>query len=174
MAIERRAAAEVRTGSGRSLIGYAAIFNVETRVGAFDEVIRAGAFKRSIGSGSDILMLSDHDPTKVLARTKAGTLKLSEDAKGLHFETADLPNTGAANDILELVRTGNAGGASFAFSVAPGGERWQRQLRELTEVRLHEISAVGAFPAYSQTEIAARSRSMPWRLCQAQRYLETC
>jgi HK97 family phage prohead protease len=110
----------------------------------------------------------------VLARTRAGTLKLSEDARGLRFETADLPHTGAANDILELVRTGNAGGASFAFTVAPGGERWHGQLRELTEIRLHEVSAVAAWPAYSETQIAARSRSTPWRLCAAKRWLETC
>jgi HK97 family phage prohead protease len=62
MQIERRAAAAVRS-SGRSLIGYAAVFNVEARIGTFNEVVRAGAFARSLAAVDDVLMLVDHDPT---------------------------------------------------------------------------------------------------------------
>jgi uncharacterized protein len=107
----------------------------------------------------------------VLARTKAGSLMLSEDTRGLHFETVDLPNTTAANDILELVRTNNAGGASFAFRTV--SERWDGKRRTLTEVDLEEVSVVAAHAAYEGTVVHARSRRVPPRLARALRVLET-
>jgi HK97 family phage prohead protease len=155
MKIEQRAAIEVRA-EGRRLQGYAAIFDAPTKIFGFTETVQRGAFGKSIAAGDDILALVDHDRTRVLARTRSGTLRLSEDSRGLAFETDDLPNTTAANDILELVRTGNAGGASFGFQVV--GEKWQGSKRTLTEVTLREISIVSAWPAYPQTSVSARSR----------------
>jgi HK97 family phage prohead protease len=171
MELERRAAVELRA-TGRRLQGYAAVFDQPTRIADFTEVVERGAFAKTLASGTDVLALVDHDATRVLARTKAGTLRLQEDAFGLSFEIADLPNTSAANDILELVRSGNAGGASFAFAVAPGGERWRGSTRTLTEVDLREVSVVAAVPAYTGTTVSARAR-MPARLALALRVLET-
>jgi HK97 family phage prohead protease len=168
--IERRAAVEIRA-TGRRLEGYAAVFGQPTEIADFVETVQQGAFARSIAAGADILALVDHDPTKVLARTKAGTLRLIEDARGLRFETSDLPATTAANDVLELVRSGNVGGASFAFRVPAGGERWQGKRRTLTEVDLREVSVVAAWPAYSGTTVSTRAR-IPPRLARALRALE--
>lgn len=168
--IERRAVIELRTRE-RGLEGYAAKFGVEARIGDFTEVIRAGAFKQSLAAGRDVLALVDHDKTKVLARTKSGNLRLSEDSQGLAFDIA-LPNTQAANDILELVGRGDAGGASFAFNVEPSGERWTGRRRELRSVTLHEISVVSAWPAYPDTVVIARAKTP--RLNLARFYLETC
>jgi len=163
-AVERRAvpALELRAVSGRRLQGYAAVFGAPAKIGSaggqFTESIRAGAFAASLASGSDVLALADHDPTRVLGRTAAGTLRLSEDSRGLAFDL-DLPHTSAANDVLELVRSGNAGGMSFGFRVPAGGDAWSApDVRELRTVDLHEISVVSAWPAYSQTSVTARSR----------------
>jgi HK97 family phage prohead protease len=101
--IERRASLiEVRASAGRKLAGYAATFGRQAQIGSFRETIRAGAFSRSLAGGADILLLADHDPKKVLARTAAGNLTLAEDDHGLRFE-ATLPDTSAARDVLALV-----------------------------------------------------------------------
>jgi HK97 family phage prohead protease len=57
-----------------------------------------------------------------------------------------------------MAKRGDLGGASFAFSVPEGGESWSGDKRELRSVRLHEISIVQSFPAYSGTDVQARSR----------------
>lgn len=156
--LELRGGAEVRASVGRTLHGHAALFNVEARIaGRFAEVLLPGCFKGSLG-GRDILALSDHDPAKVLGRTRGGSLRLAEDGRGLAFE-ADLPATRAADDVLELVRAGLAGGCSFGFSVAQDGERWIGNRRELRAVTLHEISIVSAWPAYDGTSVNARARA---------------
>lgn len=157
---ERRAATLEIRAKGRRLEGYAAIFNSETRIGnRFQEVIKPGAFSASLSATSDILALVDHDPGRVLARTRSGTLRLSEDTRGLAF-SFDAPDTTAGRDVLALAERGDLGGMSFGFSVRQGGENWQGDRRELRALDLFEISVVSAFPAYPDTTIAARARQM--------------
>ncbi|WP_234050740.1 MULTISPECIES: HK97 family phage prohead protease [unclassified Xanthobacter] len=151
--MERRAFPEVRA-AGRRLEGYAATFNTEARIAGFTEIIAPGAFR---ALGSDVLALLDHDPGKVLGRTRSGTLRLLEDAKGLAF-SLDLPDTQAGRDVLALAERGDLGGMSFGFTVPKGGESWQGTRRTLRTVGLAEISVVQAWPAYSGTEIALRAR----------------
>ncbi|WP_077960090.1 HK97 family phage prohead protease [Ensifer adhaerens] len=156
MTIETRIATEVRA-EGRKLTGYAATFGNETRILDFSETIAPGAFSASLRSNPDILALVDHDSGKVLARTKSGSLKLWEDAKGLAYEIA-LPETSLGRDILALATRGDVGGVSFGFTVPDGGDTWQGDKRTLRNVVLHEISIVQSFPAYSGTSVQARSR----------------
>lgn len=158
-------ATEIRA-QGRRLSGLAAVFDRPTSLGGGrTEVVRRGAFAGSLRKGTDILALADHDPARVLGRTAAGTLRLHETREGLAFEI-DLPHTTAANDILALVETRNAGGMSFGFvaedaPVVAG-------IRELRQVRLDEISVVSAWPAYQGTVVEARSR-----LAAARLFMET-
>lgn len=168
MDLERRAAAEIRA-KGRRLEGYAAVFGQEARIADFTEIIRPGAFKDSLAA--DVLALVDHDTSRLLARTKSGTLRLAEDSRGLHFDLA-IPETSVGRDVLALAKRGDLGGASFAFTVPKGGERWAGRSRELVRVNLQEISVVSAWPAYAGTSVVARSR-MPVRLAMALRYMET-
>lgn len=141
----------------RGLSGYAATFHQEARIAdGFTEVLLHGCFAASLASNPDLLLLADHDPTKVLSRTRSG-LQVSENGKGLFFEVAELPNTTAANDALELVRSGMVGGCSFAFTVPPDGQRWTGTRRELRAVSLLELSIVSAWPAYSGTSVAVRA-----------------
>ena len=70
---------------GKSLSGYAITFGQPSKdLGGFTEVIDKNAFDGV--DLSDVYMVSNHDFSKVLASTKAGTLKLNVDDKGLHFE----------------------------------------------------------------------------------------
>lgn len=154
--IERRAATSLRA-EGRRLEGLAAPFDSPTTIGDFQEVIRPGAFRRSLLAGRDILALADHDPSKVLGRTRSGTLRLAETPQGLSF-SLDLPETQVGRDLLALAERGDLGGMSFGFNVTD--EAWpSAKVRELREVELVEISVVQAFPAYSATSVNARSRS---------------
>lgn len=169
---ERRAAITEIRAQGRRLEGYAALFNTEARIGSFRETIKAGAFSQSL-TGRDVIALVDHDPSRVLARTRSRTLRLSEDTRGLAFDL-DVPDTQSGRDILALAERSDLGGMSFGFSVPKGGDHWTGDLRELRSVTLHEVSVVAAWPAYDGTVVSARARtgSSP-RLALASRYLET-
>ena len=146
--------AEVRA-EGRTLFGLAAPFNSETSLYGGREVIRPGAFKRSLADGGDILALADHNPAAVLARTRGGSLKLEETSRGLAF-SFPAPQTTTGNDALELVRSGLAGGMSFGFLTRQ--QRVTGDLRELLDVDLREISLVSSWPAYGDTQVSARAR----------------
>ena len=155
--IERRRATDLSVAPGqRKLVGYAADFEQETRIGDFTEVIKPGAFAASL-QDRDILALVDHDPGKLLARTKSGTLRLEEDSRGLRFEL-DVPDTTEGRDLLTLAERGDLGGMSFGFTVGRSGERWDGKKRELRAVTLHEISVVHAWPAYEGTTVEPRTK----------------
>ena len=164
--LERRAAELEIRARGRTLEGYAAVFDQRTRIDDFDEVILRGAFADSLREG-DKLALVDHDASKLLARTRNGSLKLAEDTRGLHFEIAALPKTSLADDVLALADAGSLGGASFGFMVKR--DAWQGSLRTLEAIDLREISIVNAWPAYPQTTVTARSATLAGRSDLARR-----
>lgn len=173
MNLERRALAAEMRASGRRLEGYAATFGAEARIRDYVETIAPGAFRESLAERGDILALVDHDPGRVLGRTRSGTLKLAEDTRGLHFEV-DLPATSAANDVLALADRGDLGGMSFAFTTRDGGDHWNGDRRELRSLNLIEVSVVGAWPAYPDTIVQARSRPILHpRAALARRFLDT-
>jgi HK97 family phage prohead protease len=169
--VERRAIVGELRARRRRLEGYAAVFDSAAQIRDYTETILPGAFRHSLAADKDILAMVDHDPGRVLARTRSKTLRLSEDMRGLHFDL-DLPATSYANDILALVESNNAGGMSFAF--IPLDERWDGDRRELRSVDLKEISVIAATPAYPSTLVEARARPVFYpRLAVARRYLES-
>jgi HK97 family phage prohead protease len=103
-------------------------------------------------------MYLNHDSTLVLGSTRAKTLRLTVDGKGL-LADADLPNTSYARDLAELMKRGDVDSMSFGFSVPRNGDSWSEDgmRRELREVRLHEVSVVTGFPAYKATSASLRS-----------------
>lgn len=168
--IERRTYdVELRAADGGAIVGYAAVFNSESRLigGAFKEVILPGAFKRAVVE-DDVRALWNHDQNYVLGRTKSGTLRLREDDHGLHTET-DPPDTQWARDFRESIRRGDVDQMSFSFKVPEGGDRWEQRGRELvryvSEVELFDISPV-TFPAYEATTVSARALAMSETLNQ--------
>lgn len=161
--LERRGYAVEIRAKGRRLEGYAATFSSSASIGGrFTESIAPGAFSGSLRSKADVLALVDHDPGRVLARTRSGTLRLAEDSKGLAFDL-DVPDTAAGRDVLALAERGDLGGMSFGFTALD--EKRDADRRELLVVELHEISVVQAWPAYEGTVIQARSlfRPSPFR-----------
>lgn len=175
--MERRGAIEFRAAAGNRLEGFAAVYNsLSEDLGGFVEVIRPGAFSRSLSAKPDVLALFDHDARHVLGRTKAGTLRLEDDAKGLRF-SIDVPQTQTGRDLLVSVGRGDISGASFAFTTKE--DRWlpgnSGMLRELLDVDLLDVT-ITANPAYPETEVARRALEQagtPLRSILARRYLQT-
>lgn len=146
----------------KKLIGYAALFNTETELfPGLRERIAPGAFTRTLAEGADVRALVDHDPSRIIARTKSGTLRLKENSKGLRAEIKP-SDTQAGRDILESVNRGDVDQMSFAFRAVK--ESWEDHkdgtaTRTLEDVDLFDVSPV-TYPAYEDTTIAARALEM--------------
>jgi len=151
---------EIRSeGDGMTLRGYAAIFNSPSQPLPFTETIKPGAFRDSLKSRNDIKLLWNHETGTVLGSTRAGTLRVTEDAVGLLIE-ANLPDTQAGRDAATLIKRGDVNAFSFGFRVAQGGDTWtSADQRVLKRVNIHEVSVV-SWPAYTATEGTATIRSM--------------
>lgn len=145
-------------GAAPKLTGYAAVFEQLSLVlySMFREKIARGAFASTLGD--DIRALWNHDTNSPLGRTKAGTLRLDEDAHGLRVEI-DPPDTQAGRDAVASIKRGDVDSMSFGFDVL--GDEWDQDedgqlIRTLTKIKLYEVSPV-VFPAYPQTTVSART-----------------
>ena len=150
--------AKAAQNSAKTLSGYAIVWNTPSKdLGGFKEVVSPDALKGV--DLSNVLMLNDHDYTQVLASVKAGTLKLTPDDKGLHFE-ATLPDTTTANDVFANVKAGNLDSCSFSFDVDDGSDKWEKDdqgniTRTINQIKdLFDVSVV-AVPAYDSTNVNA-------------------
>jgi HK97 family phage prohead protease len=160
--LERRAA--TLAAEGTTITGYAIVFDTLSEdLGGFREIITPAAVDRTLAEGLDVRALVDHDPSKVLGRLKAGTLRLLKDARGLRV-TITPPDTTVGRDTLALVTRGDVSGMSFTFEVVrPGGERFERRdgglVRIVSDMRIPEVSVV-TFPAYEATDATVARRSV--------------
>lgn len=153
---------EIRQGevdaNKMTFTGYAAVFNSPSEPLPFTEFIMPGAFKRSLKSRNEVKLFMNHNMDIVLGSTRAKTLRLTEDSKGLLAE-AVLPDTTAGRDLSVLMQRGDVNSMSFGFSVPAKGDKWANDgmTRELHQIRLHEVSIVTGFPAYQSTTATVRS-----------------
>ncbi len=166
------AGVELRTaeaGKARTISGYAATYNSRSqKLGSnpkFIETITPGAFRSVLAKKPDVRMLVQHDPNFILGRTKSGTLKLGEDARGLKFE-CELPDTTYARDAYIAIKRGDMNQCSFGFSLEKGDDDWTegedenrarcliRTIRNVSE--LSDVSVV-TYPAYADTTVEART-----------------
>jgi HK97 family phage prohead protease len=143
------------------------LYNVEAIIAnQFREVIRRGAFRDSIVH-DDIRASFNHDLNMLLGRKSAGTLSLSDDAKGLCYSIALNPNDPIAVSIAAKIERHDVAGSSFWFvPIHPDDEEWEQPdrsglpLRTFHRVRLIELGPV-AMPTYAVTArdaIAERNR----------------
>ena len=137
------------------LSGYAAVFNDSSVPLPFKESIAPGAFRKTLSETPDVRLLINHEGLP-LARTKNGTMTLTEDDRGLLFN-AEIADTQEGRDIYKLVQRGDVDQMSFAFRVIR--QKWSedRSRRVLTEVSLADgdVSVV-TYPAYPTTTVEAR------------------
>lgn len=143
------------------LEGYFSKFNDETEL--FDGVFERVSPEAFEGfENRDIRALVDHDPCKILGRTKNGTLKLEVDDVGLYGEVKINKRDSEAVNVYERIKRGDINQCSFGFQIRDEEfeERSDKSvLFTLKEVDLFEVSVV-TFPAYENTEINARKKQV--------------
>ena len=142
--------------------GYFSVFNSEYPLweGA-SEIVKPGAFTNS--ASGDVRALINHDSSLVLGRTKAGTLTLRQDERGLWGSIRINRDDVDAMNLYARVQRGDVDQCSFGFDIkretfvdlGDGKCRW-----EIEEVDpLYEVS-VCTFPAYTETSVSARKQDL--------------
>lgn len=151
---------EIRQDEGEAIrvSGYAAVFGEETNIGGmFTEVIDKGAFTNALSRQDDVVFLVNHDGLP-LARTRSGTLKLTEDERGLYMETELDGSDPDVRAIVPKMKRGDLDKMSFAF--VPKRQEWDDSgeipKRTIQDLELHDVAIVTT-PAYDGTEIGLRS-----------------
>ncbi|WP_349346505.1 phage major capsid protein [Priestia megaterium] len=123
----------------------------------FIERIMPNAFSKALQRGNEIRFLGEHDPAKLLASTKNGSLKLEETNEGLMME-ARISETSWGKDYHTLISDGLLTNMSFGFQAL--SDQWSKDngmnQRSITDLYLAEVSCV-ATPAYSNSQIQARN-----------------
>jgi len=145
--------------------GYAAVFyngKPETEFVLWKDTVERimpGAFDQAIHE-DDVRVLFNHDPNLILGRSKAKTLTLQADKRGLRYVNIP-PDTTAGQDMIASIRRGDVSGSSFSFS--PTNINWRkekgRDIREIRGVRLFDVGPV-VFPAYKKTTAGVRKNSI--------------
>jgi uncharacterized protein len=163
--VERRGFAECRIeadDSGRKLRGYAIVFDsLSQDLGGFQEIIAPSAVDRALNEAHDIRALVDHDSAKIVGRTRAGTLSLKKDSRGLKVAIDPDHEISYVKDILRAVSRGDVSGMSFGFRTLDDEWDFDRKvpLRTVTDMLISEVSIV-TFPAYTATDVSIAQRSM--------------
>jgi uncharacterized protein len=144
------------------LEGYFVRYNEETELydGVFEEVAPS-AFAKSLAK-NDVRCLFNHDHGMVLGRAGNKTLELRSDENGLYGKVEINRNDPEAMAVYARIQRGDINACSFGFF--PVKEDYENRSDGsvkfiIREADLFEVSAV-TFPAYPQTEIAARQRDV--------------
>lgn len=144
-------------GKTVKVVGYAAVFDQRAEIGEwFIEIFKRGAFAESLKE-DDVVFLLDHQGLP-LARTRSGTLKLSEDSHGLKVESELDMSDPDTQRLQAKMKRGDMDKMSIAFRALK--QEWDDEaeppVRTISKAQLFDVSAV-TFPAYEGTEIALRS-----------------
>lgn len=107
---------------------------------------------------SDVVFRLEH-AGRVYARTSAGTVELWHDDHGLGT-LADLSRTESARSVFEDIEAGNYPQMSFAFTVADGGDEYDKDTHTRTIHRIAKVFDVSpvSFPANPGTELSVSTR----------------
>lgn len=109
------------------------------------------------GDGNGVLSCYNHDPNQLLGTTRAKTLRLEKDRRGLYY-SVDLPEH--RSDVYELVARGDISGSSITFQVSR--DVWDCidgiARRTVESGTLLELGPVYS-PAFPDTTVALRSLS---------------
>lgn len=101
-----------------------------------NDVIMKGAYKKTIAENGDrVKYLYQHDMNQPIGKM----VELYEDDKGLVF-TAEIAKTQLGLDVVELMKTGVI--TENSVGIMPIQKQNKENYREITEVKLYEVSAV--------------------------------
>lgn len=137
---------------GLRFTGYASTTERAYDIEGFRETVAKGAFKRTLGEGPDVRFKVSHGEggRLPLARTKSGTLTLTEDARGLRVDADLNPNDPDVQSLLPKMQRGDVDEMSFAFRATDDDWNSDYSERTIRSVSLHngDVSVVttGANP----------------------------
>ena len=179
-AVDFRATDDTEQNDGRTLEGYAAVFDAPTEInsweGVFTETIAKGAFRKTLRERTPVLQF-DHGRDARTGSVPIGSFEnLSEDDTGLAVR-ARLFDNPVVEPIRQAIEGHAITGMSFRFeimreewrdkdgkTIKPGPDLWDALwenedpadiTRTIKEVKLFEAGPV-VFPAYEQTSVGVR------------------
>lgn len=167
----------VEDSDGRTLEGYAAVFNTPTAIqefaGRFNEQIAPGAFNKTLTERKPVLQF-DHGRDARTGSVPIGKIvEAKEDERGLYLKARMFDNA-TVEPIRQAIEGGAIDGMSFRFRVLR--DEWtaadgrslrgadlddalasdEMPSRTIQEVELYEAGPV-VFPAYEATSVGVRS-----------------
>lgn len=164
--IELRAVDDEGKEPEKHVIGYALRFNSESQdLGGFVETISPTALDNA--DLSDVRALFNHNPSKVLGRSKSGTLTLTVDDFGLKYDIL-MPDTSEARDLMLSMDRKDIDSSSFGFILDydKGGDIWEYEentdvyKRTITDIKKITDISIVTYPAYLSTESLVATRSL--------------
>lgn len=153
----------VQHSDGRTLEGYAAVFDSPTHVrdwaGEYDESFARNAFDRTLREKTPKLMF-EHGLHPLIGKMPLGVFQqLQPDSKGLYIR-ARLSDNWLIQPVRDAIADGAVDGMSVNFNPYKGGDKWSQRTgglsRTVTEAKLKELGPV-VFPAYEPTTASVRS-----------------
>lgn len=157
---------EVRSmpdGSKVEITGYASTYEQPYQMydwlGPYTEVCRQGMAAKTLSEGADVAFLANHGGL-TMARTKSGSLKLSEDSTGLLAVAEGNTARSDVRDLVSAIEDGDVDEMSFAFTIVR--QQWSPDYdqRDILEVNLNrgDVSAVN-FGANPNTSVGTAARA---------------
>lgn len=162
--LERRA-----EGAAPVIVGFIPYYSASDAGTEFElwdntfERLMPGCFQNAVAERDDVRGLFNHNPSYLLGRLSAETVRLFAEAGGLRYEI-DPPDTQAGRDTVALLERGDLDQSSFAFSTwrKRGRVVWveeaDRTIREIHDLELHDVSPVTE-AAYSSATSGLRSKA---------------
>ncbi|MGH2692329.1 MAG: HK97 family phage prohead protease [Actinomycetota bacterium] len=163
---------ELRTNEDGSIgiVGYGTVYDVEYEMrdflGTYWEQFADGAFTKSLREKADVRLMLNHDGLP-LARTKSGTLVVSEDSIGLRYEASSLdPDDPDVQRIAPKLRRGDLAESSIMFRVVR--QEWDEDYehRTILEAELFDVSMV-TWPANPYTSVGLRAADLVRQIADA-------
>jgi HK97 family phage prohead protease len=145
----------------RFYVGSAVVYNSRSEPinGYFIEKFAPGAFRDHLQTNPDIIATVDHDLNRMVGRTSAGTLRLTDTDESLNVE-CDRSEVTAGRDLAIYLERGEIRGMSFMFETVDDewsfDEQEKIRLRTVKKARIYEVT-FGTFPCYPATEADMRA-----------------
>ena len=175
MIMEMRAKPDGTGGTNFEFEGYGAVFDAPFQMwdnwgDPYTEVVRPGAFTRSLGRPDLYVpfLIGHNDKGIPLAQTANGTMRLSQDSRGLHVVAQMDGRRSDVRDLAYAVERGDMDQMSIGFVTM--GQEWspdymQRSMLDL-DIHQGDVSsvAIAANPATAgamMTALPAESLSRP-------------
>jgi len=166
MLLEMRARPDGTGGTTFEFEGYGAVFNAPFQMwdpwgDPYTEVVRQGAFTESLGRPDlDVPFLIGHDDSRLaLARTRNGTMQLSQDSHGMLVRAQMDGRRSDVRDLAYAVERGDQDEMSIGFVTEKQAWSDDWMLREMLGLNLHrgDVSSVSlaANPAAAGASMTA-------------------